>query len=150
MPGFLHRVRRPHREDGGIAIFVAICVVALLGIVGLVVDGGGKLRATMRADAAATEAARAGGQAIDPGQAIPGDAVVADPGAARAAAQAYLRRAGIPGSVTVSGDGKTLTVTTSTSYATKFLPAVGIGSLPVTGEGQASLVHGVVSPQEGP
>ncbi|MCC3655761.1 MULTISPECIES: TadE/TadG family type IV pilus assembly protein [Streptomyces] len=142
--------RAARSDEGGVAIFVAICVVALLAIIGLVVDGGGKLRAMERADAVATEAARAGGQAIDPGQAIPGDAIVADPAAARAAAQNYLRRAGVSGRVTVSGNGKNLTVTTRTSYATRFLTVVGIGSLPVSGHGQASLLHGVAVPQEGP
>lgn len=52
--------RRHGRGDrGGIAVFVAICTVVLLAIAGLVLDGGGKLRATERADALALEAARA-------------------------------------------------------------------------------------------
>ncbi|MFD7444033.1 pilus assembly protein TadG-related protein [Streptomyces sp. NPDC059909] len=136
-------------DRGGVAVFVAVCVVALIGIIGLAVDGGGKLRATERADYIATEAARAGGQAIDPAQAIPGTAIAVGPQAAQAAAQAYLRSAGVAGTVTVSADGKTLTVTTTGSYATKFLPVVGTGSLPVTGHGKAILLHGVTAP-EGP
>jgi Flp pilus assembly protein TadG len=134
-------------DRGGIAIYCAIITVALLAVIGVLVDGGGKLRATERADAIAMEAARAGGQAIDPGQAIPGNAVVVDPAGARAAATAYLNKAGVTGSVTVSGDGKTLTVRVNTTYATRFLSIVGVGSMQVTGHGKATLIHGVVAPE---
>ncbi len=134
------------RDRGGITVHLAVCVVPLLAIVGLVVDAGGRLNAVEAADAAAMEAARAGAQAIDAGQAITGQAVVVDPEAARAAAQAYLRSTGLSGRVAVSGDRRTLTVTVHTSYPTRFLPVVGIGSLPVTGHGQATLLHGVTGP----
>src|SRR3954471_18238402 len=119
--GFL-RTRLDDR--GGVTVFGAVCVIALIGIIGVAVDGGSKMRATERADYIAGEAARAGGQAIDPAQAITGKALVVDPQDAQAAAQAYLRSAGATGSVSVSGDGKTLTVTVTDSYATKFLPVV--------------------------
>ncbi|MFD4588274.1 pilus assembly protein TadG-related protein [Streptomyces sp. NPDC058434] len=145
----LLRGRDGVNDQGGVTVFVAVCVVALIGIIGLAVDGGGKLRAVERADFIATEAARAGGQAIDPAQAISGEAITSDPQAAQAAAQAYLRAAGVAGTVVVSGDGKTLTVTTNGSYATKFLSVVGIGSLSVSGHGKATLLHGVTAP-EGP
>lgn len=142
------RIRRLD-DGGGITVFVAICVLALLSIIGLAVDGGGKMRATERADYIATEAARAGGQAIDPAQAVPGKTITVDPQAAQAAAQAYLNAADTTGTATVSADGKTLTVTTHGTYDTSFLSAVGIGSLNVTGRGKASLLHGVTTP-EGP
>ncbi|WP_405969081.1 pilus assembly protein TadG-related protein [Streptomyces sp. NBC_00988] len=141
------RYRERWDDRGGITIFVAVCVVALIGIIGISVDGGSKMRATERADYIAGEAARAGGQAIDPAQAITGKAIVVDPQDAQAAAQAYLRSAGATGSVSVSGDGKTLSVTITDSYATKFLPVVGIGSLAVTGHGEATLLHGVTAPE---
>jgi Flp pilus assembly protein TadG len=134
-------------DRGGVTVFVAVCVLALLGIIGVAVDGGGKMRATERADFIATEAARAGGQAIDPAEAVPGTAITVDPQAAQAAAQAYLRTAGAAGTVGVSGDGKTLTVTVTGSYDTKFLPVVGMGSLAVSGHGKATLLHGVTAPE---
>ncbi|MER7568911.1 pilus assembly protein TadG-related protein [Streptomyces sp. NPDC097941] len=134
-------------DAGGITVFVAVCVIALIGIIGIAVDGGSKMRATERADYIAGEAARAGGQAIDPAEAINGTAIVVDPQDAAAAAQAYLRSAGATGTVSVSGDGKTLTVNVTSSYDTKFLSAVGIGSLSVTGHGQATLLHGVTAPE---
>ncbi|WP_369362631.1 TadE/TadG family type IV pilus assembly protein [Streptomyces sp. CG4] len=144
----LCRILRARGDDrGGVTVFVAVCVIALIGIIGVAVDGGGKMRATERADYIAGEAARAGGQAIDPAKAISGTAIVVDPNNAVAAAQAYLRSAGATGSVSVSGDAKTLTVTVHSSYATAFLPVVGIGSLAVNGHGTATLLHGVTAPQ---
>ncbi|QWA26690.1 TadE/TadG family type IV pilus assembly protein [Streptomyces osmaniensis] len=136
-------------DQGGVTVFVAVCVLVLIGIIGIAVDGGSKMRATERADYVAGEAARAGGQAIDPSEAISGNAIVVDPQDATAAAQAYLHSAGATGTVTVSGDGKTLSVVVTGSYDTKFLAAVGIGSLSVSGHGKATLLHGVTAP-EGP
>jgi Flp pilus assembly protein TadG len=141
-------LRRARLDDaGGVTVFVAVCVIALIGIIGVAVDGGSKMRATERADYVAGEAARAGGQAIDPAGAISGRAIVVDPQAATVAAQAYLRSAGATGTVGVSGDGKALTVTVTGTYDTKFLSVVGIGSLPVTGHGKAILLHGVTAPE---
>ena len=134
-------------DRGGVTVFVAVCVLALIGIIGVAIDGGSKMRATERADYVAGEAARAGGQAIDPAEAISGNAIVVDPQDAAAAAQSYLRSAGATGTVSVSGDGKTLSVVVTGSYDTKFLSVVGIGSLSVTGHGKATLLHGVAAPE---
>ncbi|MCC9708243.1 Tad domain-containing protein [Streptomyces sp. MNU76] len=134
-------------DRGGVTVFVAVCVIALIGIIGVAVDGGSKMRAVERADYIAGEAARAGGQAIDPAEAISGNAIVVDPQDAQAAAQAYLRSAGATGTVSVSGDGKTLTVNITSTYDTKFLSVVGIGSLSVTGQGKATLLHGITAPE---
>ncbi|MGW1269776.1 TadE/TadG family type IV pilus assembly protein [Streptomyces sp. NPDC002491] len=139
------RVRRDDR--GGVTVFVAVCVLGLLAVIGVAVDGGSKMRATERADYIAGEAARAGGQAVDPADAISGTAIVVDPLHAQAAAQAYLRSARATGTVSVSGDGRTLSVTVTDSYATKFLSVVGIGSLSVVGQGKATLLHGVTAPE---
>ncbi|MEV6841019.1 Tad domain-containing protein [Streptomyces sp. NPDC051133] len=146
---FRQRVLRRtlHDDRGGVTVFVAVCVIALIGIIGVAVDGGSKMRATERADYVAGEAARAGGQAIDPAEAINGTAITVDPQDAQAAAQAYLRSAGATGTVSVSGDGKTLTVVVTGTYDTKFLSVVGIGSLSVTGHGKATLLHGVTAPE---
>ncbi|MGY1583893.1 TadE/TadG family type IV pilus assembly protein [Streptomyces sp. MN13] len=142
------RLSRARSDDtGGVTVFVAVCVIALIGIIGVAVDGGSTMRATERADFIAGEAARAGGQAIDPAKAITGSAIVVDPRAATAAAQAYLRSAGATGTVSVSSDGKTLTVNVTGRYDTKFLSVVGISSLPVTGHGKATLLHGVTAPE---
>ncbi|WP_405654098.1 TadE/TadG family type IV pilus assembly protein [Streptomyces sp. NBC_00019] len=134
-------------DRGGVTVFVAVCVIALIGIIGVAVDGGSRMRAIERADFLAGEAARAGGQAIDPAQAIPGEAIVVDPQDAVAAARAYLASAGATGTVTVSGDGTTLIVDVTDAYDTTFLSVAGIGSLPVTGHGEATLLYGVTTPE---
>ncbi|MGW1768228.1 hypothetical protein ACWCQL_29815 [Streptomyces sp. NPDC002073] len=136
------RRRRLRGDDGGIAVYTAVVTVALLGIIGLAIDGAGKLRATERADAVAMEAARAAGQALDGARAVAGDGVRADPEGAAAAARAYLARAGARGSVALSTDGTQLTVTVSDTYPTTFLAVAGIGSLSVSGHGSARLLHG--------
>ncbi|WP_432190013.1 TadE/TadG family type IV pilus assembly protein [Streptomyces sp. Tue6028] len=147
----IYRCTAKARDDdrGGVTVFVAVCVLALIGIIGVAVDGGAKMAATERADYVAGEAARAGGQAIDPAKAVTGKAIVVDPQDATAAAQAYLRSAGATGTVSVAGDGKSVSVTVHGSSNTTFLSAVGIGSLPVTGHATATLLHGVTAP-EGP
>jgi Flp pilus assembly protein TadG len=140
------RRRAVYGDRGSIAVFVAIVTIAFLGIIGLVLDGGGKLRATERADSVAMEAARSASQALDPAAAITGTAYRVDPQAAAAAAQAYLHQAGASGTVSISADRTTITVTITGTYSTKFLPVVGINSLPVTGHGSATLLHGVNNP----
>ncbi|PNE43440.1 hypothetical protein [Streptomyces noursei] len=133
------------RDDrGSIAVYTAICAVALLALIALLVDGYGRVRAVEQADALATEAARAGSQAVDPARAVPGRAVVADPQAARVAAQAYLRSRGASATVTVSDSGRQLTVSVHTTYVAKFVPV----ELAVSGNGHASLVRGVAVEEE--
>jgi Flp pilus assembly protein TadG len=141
------RLTHLRRDDGGIAVYTAIVSIVLLGIIGLVLDGGGKMRATERADSLAMEAARSAGQALDPAAAITGTDYRVDPQAAQAAAYAYLHQAGVSGTVSISADRTTITVTVSETYSTKFLPVVGIGSMPVTGHGTAKLLHGVNRPE---
>lgn len=130
-------------DRGSISIYAAIVLVGLLVIIGISVDGGGKMRATERADSLAQEAARAGGQELNAGDAIAGDKIAVDPAAARAAALDYLRQAGARGTVTVSDDGKTLTVTVDGQYRTRFLSVIGVTGMSVTGHADATLLHGV-------
>ncbi|MEU8893709.1 hypothetical protein [Streptomyces sp. NPDC048442] len=137
-------------DRGSIAIFVAIVTVPLLLLGGLlVVDAAGKLRAAERADAVAIEAARAAAQAIDGAAALGEGRVAADPQTATAAAHAYLARAGVTGTVSIGGGGTRIEVTVADTYATKFMSMAGVASLAVSGHGQATLLHGVLTPQEG-
>ena len=125
-------------ERGAIGVFLAVLVPGLLLIVGLAVDGGAKVAATQRANAIADEAARAGGQALDVSAALTGQVRV-DPAAAVAAAQDYLSRNGVQGTVTVV-DADTLQVSTTLSEPTTFLGLIGISTLTVEGTGTADLV----------
>lgn len=120
---------------------MVVATVALMLATGLVVDGGTKIQALQRADAAAAEAARAAGQAIDPARSVRGQAPRADAARAGVAARAYLTAAGVAGSVDVRGD--VVEVTTSISEPTVFLAAIGIGSVSATGTARARLVRGL-------
>ena len=126
-------------ERGAIGVFLAVLVPGLLLIVGLAVDGGAKVAATQRANAIADEAARAGGQALDV-SAAPAGQVRVDPAAAVAAAQDYLSRNGVQGTVTVV-DADTLQVSTTITEPTTFLGLIGISTLTVEGTGTADLVN---------
>jgi hypothetical protein len=135
---------RPPRDEGRIALLVTVLTLAVLAMIGLSVDGGGKLRALQRADRLATEAARAAGQAIATPQAIRGGEKVVDPVAATQAAQSYLAAAAaaddVTGSVTVSNDRKQVTVAVTITYTTVFLGLIGIQTLPATRQATATLI----------
>ena len=138
------RARPPQdRGDrGSVTLFLVISVVGLLGLAGLVVDGGAKIRAVQRADALAAQAARAGGQAINVPAAITGQAPTINPQAAVVAGTAYLAHAGVTGTVTVTNAGRSVHVTVTTTTPTIFLGVIGISSLTVHGQATVTLVTG--------
>ena len=129
-------------DDGGVTILMVVLAVALFGAVGLVVDGGAKLRAAQQADSIAAEAARAGGQQIRKDVAQSSGRVVTDPAQARRVAQNYLRSAGVDGTIAISGGGTRLVVSTRDSVKPIFLGLLGVGEMTVRGEAEAQLVHG--------
>lgn len=130
-------------DRGSISVFVAFSVVGLLLIIGLVADGGLKVRAVQEADALAAEAARAAGQEIDVPAAVSGSAVRVDRQAAATAASAYLAAANAPGTVAVSDDGQAIEVTVTLTRPTAFLSLIGITHVTVTGHATVALVHAV-------
>ncbi|MFD4371072.1 pilus assembly protein TadG-related protein [Streptomyces sp. NPDC058486] len=132
-------------DRGGVSPFVAIVTVPLLLLGGLfAVDAFGVSRAHERTDAVATEAARAAAQAIDPAKAVTGEAVVADPRAASAAARAYLDHAGVRGTVTVTDGGRRVQVHASGTYRGRFVPKTWT----VTATSAATLLHGITRPEK--
>lgn len=138
------RARIPHpraarRDAGSMSLFFALTTVAILMVVGLLVDGGGALNAGNRATSLAQEAARTAGQQLDAAQAVKGTAITIDPDAAVAAAQEYLAATGVEGQVTVTDGGQTLNVTVHDTYRTRFAAFVGVGSIAVSGTAQAHL-----------
>ena len=133
-------------DRGSLSLFAIVIGVALLGMVGLVVDGGGKIRATQRADATAAEAARAGGQAINESAAVRGLDPTANPVRARAAAEDVLDRAGVDGTVTVTDGGTRIQVDTEERYRPVFLNIIGVDNMVVTGHATAGLVSRVEAP----
>jgi Flp pilus assembly protein TadG len=128
--------RRGRRDDAGsITLFVVVVTTALLVAIGLVVDGGGKIRALERADEAAREAARAGSQMLDVPAAVRGQSVTLDTPSATRAARAYLDAAGVDGTVTVSGG--VVAVSTRVTYRPVLLAVAGVGPMTVTGAASA-------------
>lgn len=128
-------------ERGAVTAFVATFTVALLGVAGLVADGGFVLAACRQAADEAEAAARAGTQAVDESALRSGGTVALDPDAARARALDYLAATGHRGEVEVSGD--TVRVEVSFERDLTLLRMFGLGPVTVTGDGQA---HGVRGP----
>jgi hypothetical protein len=135
-------MRRSSDDTGSITLFSAIAGVGLLVLAGLVVDGGGKVRAAQRSDRIAAEAGRAAGQQIDVGAAIEGSPARLDPAAALAAAREYLRREGVEGDAAISGDGRRVVVRVWTAQPTVFLSLVGVSEVRTEGTAEVQLVSG--------
>lgn len=132
-------------DAGSVTLFFVVAALALFAMIGLVVDGGTKIRAAQQADALAEEAARAGGQAITVPAAIRGDSTLAEPSQAVQAAQSYLQDNDIAGSVQVTDGGRSIVVRVSVTRPTVFLGLVGVASMTVGGHAQARLVRGVTA-----
>ena len=113
-------VERPNAERGSITAFVAVISFALVMVAGMVYDGGQIVAAQAEARAVASKAARAGAQEVDTGSIRATGRPTLHPARARTAAQRYLDEAGVPGTVTVSGD--TVRVTVRITQEMRILP----------------------------
>ncbi|PPF32662.1 pilus assembly protein TadG-related protein [Pseudoclavibacter sp. AY1H1] len=132
-------LNQAENERGSTALFLVLTVVSLVLIIGLVVDGGGKVQAATNAQQTAASAARAAANSIS-GTTMVGQTLSVDSYKAQEAASGYIAASGMEGTVAV--DGFTVTVTTSTTYATRFLSLIGITHLPVDGQATAQLIDG--------
>jgi Flp pilus assembly protein TadG len=146
-----HRPGRPgaRREDGHVTAFVVVMMSALLLVAGLVLDGGLALMAKVRAINEAQEAARAGAQQLDLATYRGTGGVVLVPDRAAAAARTYLAATGNPdaASAVVTVTGNRVAVTVTRHQRTQLLSMLGLGSLTVTGRGEAVAAHGVEGPR---
>lgn len=133
-------IRPRASDDGSVSLFMVVLTVALLAATGLVVDGGGRIRALERADGAAREAARAGSQMLDVPRAVRGRGIALDTASAGRAARSYLQAVGVDGTVTVSG--LVVTVKTTVTYRPVFLAIAGVRPTTVTGAASARPVNG--------
>lgn len=122
-------------DDGQVSAFVLAFTTGLLALTGLTLDGGLALSAKVRATGQAEAAARAGAQAIDLATYRDTGKLHLLPAHAGAYARAHLAAEHATGSVTVSDD--TVTVTVTTTQPTQLLGLVGIGSLTVHGDASA-------------
>ena len=121
--------RSRHDQAGIAAVFVVFIAVALLAVAGLVIDGGYVMAAKRTAEGQAEQAARVGADALNQGSLRDGTYLV-DPDTAQAAARDYLRTVDAHGTVVVSGQTVTVTVTKHQPMA--ILSAVGVRSLRVS------------------
>lgn len=134
---------KPHNsrtEHGSISVWLALASFAMIFLLGLAVDLGGQVHAQQRANDLAAQAARAGGEEVQAGQAIEGVAATINAAEARTAAERYLRAAGVNGTVTIASPN-TITVTVHDTYRARFLGLIGISHLDVTGRATAHLVR---------
>lgn len=121
-------------------MFVVLFIVALLVLMGLVVDGGAALTARQAATDEAEQAARAGAGSLST-SALRSGTVVLDPATAVKVAEAFTVAVGHPGTATVSGG--VVTVTVQYRIGTSLLGIVGVDTLPVAGSASAVDVSGV-------
>lgn len=128
-------------EVGSVTLFLVIAVTGLLVLVGLVVDGGARLRAVAQADSLAAEAARAAGQVIDQPAAITGSRPAVDVEAAAAAARRFLASQHATGTVIVDPAAHTVTVNVTSHTDTVFLALIGISRLSADGHASVTLVR---------
>lgn len=145
-PTALQRCWQRLRSDdsGHVTVFVVILVPAILAFCGLVFDGTLALAAKIRAIGEAQEAARAGAQEIDLAAYRTDGTLRLIPQQASAAAGRFLTATGSSGTISVAGN--TVTVTITVSQPTQLLGVIGIGSLTVTGSGQAQPQRGINAP----
>ena len=107
--------RRSRDERGSISVWFATAALAMIILVGMAVDLGGKVHTQQQARSAAAQAARTGAQEVQGSTAVRGEDLRVDLTAAKTAAMDYLRAAGVEGTVRVV-DGDTLIVTTTDTY----------------------------------
>ncbi|MDO9494756.1 MAG: pilus assembly protein TadG-related protein [Nocardioides sp.] len=132
--------RRSRDERGSISVWFATAALAMIILVGMAVDLGGKVHTQQQARSAAAQAARTGAQEVQGSTAVRGEDLHVDLTAAKTAAMDYLRAAGVEGTVRVV-DGDTLIVTTTDTYTSKFLGIIGLDTMQVTGEASARLIR---------
>jgi len=135
-------VTRRTDDRGGTELFVLVTLFAMLIALGLVVDGGGLMRAQDEAAWCAQQAARAGVTRLDLAQAALGDAPVLDGPAAVATALQVVAAAGMEGTAVVNADGS-LTVTCTTEYRPVVAVWDGAPSWHITQEATARPIRGV-------
>jgi hypothetical protein len=126
------------RGGGVLAAPAAILILALILMVGLGVDAVRKAQQIATADAVAEEAARAGGQALDP-TALRQGRVQLDTARARAAAADHLAAAGVRGTATLVAPDR-IRVEVTTSRPTVLLGLIGVDDLTTTGSAEAEAV----------
>ena len=134
------RQRLADSERGSVSVWLATAAVVMIILVGVVVDLAGQVHAQQHTRNVANQAARVAGQQIKATVAIRGQGVQANASQAVSAAQTYLNASDVTGTASIV-NGNTIRVTTSSTYNTKFLSIIGLGSMRVTGHAEARIVR---------
>jgi len=120
---------RTRNERGSASIWAILVIAGAFTILlGLVVDGGRVIDARIAASRAAAQSARVGADALSAASVRNGNNAI-EVDAAKARAQKYLHDAGMTGSVSVTG--QTVSVTVTGSSETQILGVIGITSFPI-------------------
>jgi Flp pilus assembly protein TadG len=120
---------RTRNERGSASIWAILTIAgAFTFLLGLVVDGGRVIDARIAASRAAAQSARVGADALSSASVRNGNNAI-DVDAAKARAQEYLHDAGMTGTVSVTG--QTVSVTVTGSSETQILGVIGITSFPI-------------------
>lgn len=130
------------RDTGRVSVFLAVATFGVLAVIGVAADVPGLWRAMLYASNVATEAARAGGQAIDIDNTAATGQHHVDPTAAEDAAQNYLNSADVDGTITISDDLTEITVDVTYTYEPQILGLFGLGPQEVTATHTATLLTG--------
>lgn len=125
-------------DRGNMTLFTGVTVLALFLVVGLVLDGGAKIRAAQHAHATAEEAARTAAQAVDAAAVLRGETVRIDPAQAAAEATAYLDAIGATGTAHASS-ATTVTVTVTETRPTVLLSLIGVHQVSATATATARI-----------
>ena len=132
------------QEFGQVTVFVAIFMVALIGLAGLVIDGGVALAARRRALNEAQAAARAGAEALNVGLYRQTGERRIDQDAARANVAGYMARADPAASYSVSFPAEdSVSVDEHFEQSLNILGVFGVPSITAHGSGSARTVHGI-------
>lgn len=128
-------------DRGSIALYFAVITVAAIAMAGLVIDGGAALAARERAADLATQAARAGANALAPAtlRGTPRE-LAADPTAATVAARRVLHLGGATGRISIDGDR--VTVTAHVARHTAVLSALGLTDISQSATATATVLYG--------
>lgn len=131
-------IRRFHNDErGSITPALVVLVPAMVLVIGLVVDGGGKVQENNRAQAIASGASRAAANSLG-SQVISNGTLTLNTFGARRTAEDYIAAAGMSGNVDVVGDR--IIVTVKTDYETKIVSVLGFATIPVQATATAQII----------
>ncbi len=139
------RYQRRHGQVGQQAALLAMMLPAILGMAGLVVDGGAFLVQYKRAQTAIDSAAFAAAQRIDRGQLFRDQIVVLTPGEASAMGGQYasLNSRGNVKVTSITVYGNVVIVNGYATIEPVFLKMFGVGTRTIRVTSQASPLYGI-------